>query len=264
MVAGMVAGDHARAFEAGQATGAPIRSVAGWRLAAARAITSLFGAEPLRLQLGEKAFALEVAEMPVDLGQQFLVLEARVDADHAGIPNAGITESGVVADRVAQDRQRIDHRLDAAVLEVVDGKRDRIIGQQLADLRSDGFGHIALAGATELHADFAAREVLRLLDGARPRRDRADAGVEIGIRERDPLGALRGPGQRRDQHVDALGGERGHDTFEVDLFPGHLHAHAPRDLLGHVDVVADELAVGDVLERWILGAAARDQYALLL
>src|SRR5438034_5425621 len=40
-----------------------------------RAITSLVGAEPLRLQLGEKAFAFEVAEVPVDLGQQVLVLE---------------------------------------------------------------------------------------------------------------------------------------------------------------------------------------------
>src|ERR1700756_1343004 len=110
MAAGMVAGDHARAFAVGQATGARIRSVAGSRLATARAITSLVGAEPLRLQLGEEAFTLEVAEVPVDLGQQFLVLEARVDADHAGVPNGGITESGVVADRVAQDRQRIDDR----------------------------------------------------------------------------------------------------------------------------------------------------------
>src|ERR1700730_18914195 len=175
MAVDMVARDHARAFAVGQATGARIRSVAGSRLATARAITSLVGAEPLRLQLGEEAFTLEVAEVPVDLGQQVLVLEARVDADHAGIPNGGITESGVVADRVAQDRQRIDDRLDAAVLEIVDGKRDRIVGQQLADLRSDGFAHIALAGAAELHTDFAAREVLRLLDGARPRRDRADA-----------------------------------------------------------------------------------------
>src|ERR1700751_1012530 len=117
MAAGMVARHHARAFAVGQATGARIRSVAGSLLATARAITSLAGAEPLRLQLREKAFALEVAEVPVDLGQQVLVLEARVDADHAGIPDAGIAESGVVADRVAQDRQWIDDRLDATVLE---------------------------------------------------------------------------------------------------------------------------------------------------
>src|SRR5262245_39122817 len=236
-----------------------------WRLPpTARAVRSLAGAEPLRLQLGEKVLALEIGEVTVDFGQQFLVLEPRVDADHPGIPNRGIAESGVIADRVAQDRQRIDDRLDAAVLEVVDGERDRIIGQELTDLRSDGFAHVALAGAAELHADFAARQIFRLLDGARPRRDRADAGVEIRVRKRDPLGALGGPGQRRDQHVDALGGERGNDAFEIDLFPGHLHAHAPRDLLGHVDVVADKLAVGYVLERRILGAAARDQHALLL
>src|SRR5215470_1445572 len=110
---------------------------------------SLAGAEPLRFQLGEEAFALEVAQVPVDLRQQFLVLEPRVDADDAGIPNGGIAESGVIADRVAQDRQRIDHRLDAAVLEVVDGEGDRIVGQELTDLRSNGFTHIALSGAAE-------------------------------------------------------------------------------------------------------------------
>src|SRR5262249_62200688 len=60
-----------------------------------RAFNSLAGPEPLRFQLGEEALTLEVAQVPVDLGQQFLVLEPRVDADDAGIPNCGVSESAV-------------------------------------------------------------------------------------------------------------------------------------------------------------------------
>src|SRR5262249_17092189 len=162
------------------------------------------------------------------------------------------------------DRQGIDDRLDAAVLEVVDGERDRIIGQELTDLRSNGLAYVALPGTAELHADSAPGQVLHFLNFARLRRDLADAGIKIWIRERNSLGALRRPGQSRDQHIDALGSERRHNAFEIDLLPGDLHAHAPGDFFGHVDVIADELTIGDIFEGRIFGAAASDQHAFLL
>ena len=189
--------------------------------------------------------------MLVDLDPEIVVFLSDTHGNNRGAPDLrqlqAVRQSlHVVADR----RQRIDHRIDALVLEILQSKQDRVVSLHFFHA-GDVLAHEHLTRGADLHTDDLAVQVLRLGDCDALRLRRADTSVIITIAEADLFLALLGPGQAREQRIDTAGFERGDDALEVDFLPLDFHFHPFGDLVGKIDVITDGLAVHDILERRI-------------
>src|SRR5690606_6259598 len=158
----------------------------------------------------------------------------------------------VLGDDVGAGRAVVEHRVDVAVRQRLEGQRDLVVADHLH--AGDVLARPDVAGRPGLDAHAQPSQVVHRADFVRAGFQHGDRlpGVEVRVGEVDDFLALVGDGGRAGDHVELTGLQRDEDAVPAGVDELDVEARFLGDGVHQVHVEPDDVAVFvDVLERRI-------------